>query len=75
MAKRKYKKFEMEEGYYRLDELPKGEFIKRKAAAHRVYIKGEYDRGSKRYYVTDAEDINNYMLVAGSTKVFAGFSY
>jgi hypothetical protein len=63
------------EGYYRLGDLPKSEFIKRKATSQKVYIKGEYDRASKTYSVYEAEDINNEMFVARDTRVYAGFTY
>jgi hypothetical protein len=71
----KYKKFGIPEGYYTLKDLSKGEFIKRKATAHKVYIKGDYDKASKTYSVCDAEDVNNNTFVKGSTRVYAGFTY
>jgi len=71
----RYKKFMMPEGYYKLKDLPKGEFIKRKPGAKKVYIKGEYDRGSKTYSIYDADDINSEMFAKGTTRVYAGFNY
>jgi hypothetical protein len=66
---------ELNEGWYRLGDLPKGEFIKRKETSHKVYIKGHYDRASKTYSVYDAEDVNNEMFVNRDTRVYAGFTY
>jgi ribosomal protein L31E len=69
------RKFEIAEGYYKLKDLAKGEFIKRKPTAKKVYIKGEYDRGSKTYSVYDTDDINSEIFLRGTTKVWAGFIY
>lgn len=55
--------------------LKNGEYIKRKADAQKVYIRGEYCREAKAYACRDAEDINREILIKGSTPVFFGFTY
>jgi len=66
---------ELHEGWYRVDELPKGEFVKRAQFAKKVYRRGNYDRMSKAYELHDYEDSSRWMLVRGSIKVWAGFVY
>lgn len=63
------------EGIYLLKELPKGELFKRKLNARKVYVKGDYDRGTKTYSVYDFEDVNSEMFAKGTLKVWAGFTY
>ena len=53
----------------------RGEYVKRKPEAKAVYIRGAYDAGSKRYELTDAEDINRSVWVKGSVSVVVGFTY
>jgi hypothetical protein len=69
----KYKKFEMEEGYYKLKDLPKGEMIRKSPTSSKVYIKGDYDRGAKAFWLDDYSDISRGVLVKGNVKVYAGF--
>ena len=52
-----------------------GEYIKRKADAKTVYIKGAYDRASKSYECTDTEDINRQIYIKANKPVFIGFTY
>jgi hypothetical protein len=63
------------EGWYELRNIPPGSFIKRKPTSKKVYIRGEYDKGSKTYSVWEYEDMNNEIFLKGSTKVYAGFIY
>jgi hypothetical protein len=72
---RKYKKFELQEGWYRIDELMKGEIVKRGPGSKKMYIVGNYDRQVKAYEMDHADDISIQSLVRGSTKVWAGFEY
>lgn len=71
----KYKKFELDEGWYNVRELSKGEFVKRGPGASKIYIVGNYDRQAKAYELDHADDISKQSLVRGSTKVWAGFNY
>ena len=59
----------------KLGDVKKGEFIKRKADAKAVYIKGDYDRSSKSYSLIDTEDICREIFLKASTPVVVGFTY
>jgi hypothetical protein len=63
------------EGFYKLKDLPPGEYFKKSPTARTVYVRGHYDRTDKRYYFSDAEDMNREGSAKGSTVVFAGFTY
>jgi hypothetical protein len=52
-----------------------GEYIKRKADAQAVYIKGAYDRASKSFECIDASDINRQIYIKADKPVFIGFTY
>jgi hypothetical protein len=40
-----------------------------------VWIKGDYDRSTGKYFATKSHDMNNETLKAGDTLVFTGFIY
>lgn len=52
-----------------------GDYIKRKSDAKAVYIKGSYDRATKSFECTDAEDINKQIYIKADKTVFIGFTY
>lgn len=52
-----------------------GEFVKRKADANKVYKRGVYDAGSKRYALGDTDDISREIWVKKGTILFIGFDY
>jgi hypothetical protein len=56
-------------------EVNKGDFIKRKADSHKVYVKGEYDRSLKGFWITDYFDISHSMPLKGSKIVFNDFEF
>lgn len=58
-----------------LKDVPRGEFIKRKADAKKVYTRGEYDRAEKRFICDDWDDISRAVYLKGSTPVFIGFDF
>jgi hypothetical protein len=53
----------------------KGEYVKRKESARTVYMVGSYDRVTKRWELTDTEDVNRCIYVKTGTILFAGFTY
>jgi hypothetical protein len=55
--------------------VKQGEYIKRKADAKTVYIKGAYDRASKSFECTDTEDMNKQIYIKADKPVFIGFTY
>jgi hypothetical protein len=56
-------------------DVKKGEFVKRKPDAKKVYIRGDYDRASKRYSLQDWDDISREVWVKGSAPLFVGFEF
>lgn len=40
-----------------------------------VYMRGEYDRGSQRYSLTDFYNTNREVFVKRGTRLFVGFSF
>ena len=58
-----------------IKDLKKGEFLKRKADANRVYIRGDYDRSSKSYSCIAYDDINQEIFIKANKKVFVGFTF
>ena len=58
-----------------LRELKAGTFFRRKPNAAKVYVRGEYLPGEKKFSCTDYGDTNREMFLEGSTPVFAGFCF
>jgi hypothetical protein len=59
----------------KVEDIKKGEFVKRKADAKKVYKRGSYDASSKRYSLLDVEDISSEIFVKRGTTLFIGFTY
>lgn len=57
----------------------KGEYIRRidrhGNMRKTTYIRGDYDKGSKTYSCTDAEDTNREVFLKGDTIVAVDFTY
>ena len=62
-----------------LKEVKKGDFFTRKAidepTERQVYIRGEYDRESKKYECTRFDDINAVIYLKGTTEVYTDFTF
>lgn len=58
-----------------LRKVPKGEFIKRKPDAKKVFIRGEYDRAYKKFRCDDWDDISRDIMLKGTTIVYIGFDF
>lgn len=58
-----------------IKEVCKGDFIKRKSDSHKVYIKGDYDRSLKGFWITDYFDISHSMLLKSNKIVFNDFEF
>lgn len=58
-----------------LKDAPLGEFVKRKPDAKAVYTRGEYDRATKRYTLSDEMDISRELYLKGDAIVYIGFDY
>ena len=72
---RKYDESKDGAGYRKLSDLKKGEYIKRKADARKVYRKGDYDRAERKYACMDEDDISRTIYLKGDTLVYVGFDY
>lgn len=58
-----------------LKDLPKGAMFKRKISAHDTYVRGTYDRTTKRFDCTSWFDIGKWMQLRGTTIVFVDFEF
>lgn len=64
-----------------LKDLKKDDIFSRKplnnqeALASQVYIKGEYDRSSKKYWCQKWDDISKGMELKGDTEVYQDFIF
>ena len=62
-----------------LKEVKKGDFFTRKQidepTERQVYIRGEYDRESKKYECCRFDDINAVIYLKGSTTVYTDFIF
>lgn len=66
------------EGEYQVaavEKLPRGEYVKRKPDAKKVYIVGEYDKEFGRFRLDDADDISRDIMVKPGTLLVFGFTY
>jgi hypothetical protein len=61
--------------FAKVEDLPLGEFVKRKADSSKVYKRGSYDRSSKTYSLTDCSDICREIFIKPGTVLFFGFTY
>jgi hypothetical protein len=65
----------------KLKELKHGDFFTRKAMNGReakssqVYIKGDYDRSTKKYWCQKWDDISKGMELKGDTEVYQDFTF
>lgn len=56
-------------------DLKRGEVFKRSLNAKAIYVRGHYDRTSKKYSAYDTLDVNREIFLKGSTVVDVGFDY
>lgn len=62
-------------GYLPIANIPKGEYFKRQDSTKVVYVRGEYDRSTKRVSAHKADDINCEVFFKPTCPVFVGFTY
>jgi hypothetical protein len=58
-----------------LKDVPKGEYIRRKLDAKTTYVRGDFDRSTKTYSLSDCEDFCREIFLKGTTLVWVGFEY
>lgn len=61
-------------GFMSIRDCKQGEFI-RLDGSDRVYIRRDYDRTTRKYFVQAFDDISNWKLVPGEKIVRTGFSF
>ena len=58
-----------------LRDLKVGDFFKFKSSSSVVYVRGSYDRSSKKYEYYPFDDVNDVKLRNGSVTVFTDFVF
>jgi hypothetical protein len=59
----------------RVEALPLGEYVRRKADSSKVYKRGAYDRSTRTYELEDCSDCSRSIYVKRGTILFYGFTY
>lgn len=52
-----------------------GDYIKLSESSTVVWVRGEYDRSSKKYSIYKFDDINHESFKSGNRAVFIGFDF
>jgi hypothetical protein len=71
----RYKPDDATESQRPLSNVQRGVYVKRKLGAAKVYQRGAYDPGTRRYELIDCDDISRSIWLRGSTVVWVGFTY
>ena len=58
-----------------LSKVPPGDFVRRKPDARATYVRGEYDRASRAYVLSDFDDIGRAITLPGKSLVWVGFTF
>ena len=62
-----------------IKELKKGDYFTRKEidepSEHQVFVRGDYDRETKKYECHYWDDVNRTIWLKGSTPAFTGFTF
>lgn len=58
-----------------VQDLPVGEYVRRKADSSKVYKRGAYDRSTRTYELEDCSDCSRSIYVKSGTVLFYGFTY
>lgn len=58
-----------------LRDVEKGDYVKRKLGANKVYVKGDYDKATKRFSLIDCNDMNREIFVKADKVVYVDFTY
>lgn len=69
------------DGSVRLDSLKKGEYFtlsnhdNQEVESWCVYVRGEYDRSTRKYICSSFDDVNHSRQFFGKTRVFVNFIF
>ena len=58
-----------------VQDIKKGEFVRRKPDAKKTYIRGDYCKFSKAYELTDYDDMNRQIYVKRGVKLATEFNF
>jgi hypothetical protein len=58
-----------------INQVTKGDYVKRKESSKKTYKLNGWCRINKRYELQDVEDINHVFYVKSYTPVYVGFTY
>ena len=58
-----------------IQDVKKGEFVKRTATTLKVYIRADYQRDMKRFQLDDTTDIFRAVYIKRGTLVWVDFEY
>ena len=56
-------------------DLKPGEYFKRTPDAKKVYIRGDYDRATKKFSATDFDDCCHEIFIRADKPVFVDFEF
>lgn len=63
----------------KLKELKKGDFFTKKPIEYpsekQVFIRGDYDRGTKKFEIFRWNDVNDVFLMSGEKEIFVDFIF
>ena len=65
----------IEEGWMAIENVPKGEFLKRNPDANPTFTRGKYCRYEKKYEMDDYYDISRCVYAKKGTLVYVGFTF
>lgn len=63
------------DGVCELRDVKKGAFVRLSDTTEKTYIKGDYDRASKRFSLIDCDDMNHERFVKADKIVYTDFTY
>jgi len=59
----------------KIENVKKGDFVRRKVDAKTTFTRGEYCRFERRYILNDWDDISRYVYIKKGTEVFIDFNF
>lgn len=63
------------EAVVKLSQVLHGDYVRRTKESKTTFIRGDYDRATKKYSLIDAADASREIFLSGFTNVHVGFTY
>ena len=63
------------EQWKKVQDISRGEFVRKNPQAKITYKRGQYDRSTKRFALEDTTDISREVYVKRDTQLWVGFTY